>query len=342
MQSLAYFRLPYADTYTRVSSDRTPVTVGDLKDVGSMQGFVFAPFCADEVHPVVLILPDEVTTHSCLVQKEVLKSSSADACQSIDRQQPDADYADDFKLFHSQIVQGNYEKLVLARSRHIDTEFENVESLFHKACAIYPRAMVILVSTPLTGTWLIATPEVLLDCEHDRWRTMALAGTMQYTEGLPEWSVKNQKEQHIVEEYVGAAIAPYADNVIKDGPQTVRAANLIHLCTTFRFRLKPEATIGDVVSSLHPTPAVCGLPKDDALHFILTNEHCQREYYSGFSGPVGLCGGTHLYVSLRCVKLNRHDCTLYAGGGIVADSVLDDEWAETERKMGTIGRVVKE
>ena len=88
---------------------------------------------------------------------------------------------------------------------------------------------------------------------------------------------------------------------------------------------------------LYPTPAVCGLPKGAARDFIVKNEYAPRQYYSGFVGPLDPNGETHLFVSLRCMRIAEGECFLFAGGGLLADSDQEAEWRETEDKMETMG-----
>lgn len=330
MQSTALYRLPYADTYTEVYCQSEPIVLRDVAEIGNKPGFVFAPFKADDEHPIVLIPADHLTTHPC--PKVSVSSNVALSLNEC----PTEDYSADFAAFHSAIRNGSFSKLVLARKDDQQSVNASPEHLFFTACQMFPRAMVMLISTSATGTWLIATPEVLLEGDGTRWLTMALAGTMPYNEVFPQWSIKNQQEQHIVEQFIADAIAPFATDIIKDGPHTVRAANLIHLCTTFRFHLSDDATVGNVVSALHPTPAVSGLPRTDAISFICANEHLERSYYSGFAGPVGIGCSTHLYVSLRLMQIRHDHCTLFAGGGIMPDSELQSEWNETENKLSTM------
>ena len=132
-----------------------------------------------------------------------------------------------------------------------------------------------------------------------------------------------------------------ADNIQEEGPRTVRAANLVHLRSDFTFTILNNARVGNVLQLLHPTPAVCGLPKKEAYDFILANEHTPRLYYSGFMGPLNLSSTTHLFVSLRCMQIADNQYRLYAGGGLLKDSVEEQEWQETEAKMETMRRVLK-
>lgn len=341
MQSFAYYRLPYSDTYTVIRQKGEPKMLADYGCVGEEEGFVIAPFATDEKTPVVLIAPE-------IVEKGIIDDETllTDLAVETSSEQPTTDYIETFAKYREAVSNGTFRKLVLARSKviehHTDTSSQEVlKSLFLKACRNYPRLMVMLFSTPLTGTWIIATPEVLVTNNGDNCRTMALAGTMPYAEGVQEWSQKNRDEQNVVERYIDSIITPFSRSVVKDGPATSRAGNLVHLRTEFHFRLKKDCTLGNVVSHLHPTPAVCGVPTEKARQFIIDNEKEPRCYYSGFAGPVGIDGETNLYVSLRCAEIKRHSIHLYAGGGIMAESTCESEWHETECKMQTVGVVLR-
>ena len=76
------------------------------------------------------------------------------------------------------------------------------------------------------------------------------------------------------------------------------------------------------------------------LHFIIENEGYDRSYYSGFIGWLDPKGKTDLYVNLRCMNILPQTFTLYAGGGLLAASQLEDEWQETEDKLDTMRRIV--
>ena len=136
--------------------------------------------------------------------------------------------------------------------------------------------------------------------------------------------------------YITQCLAHLADNIEETPPYTQRAGGLVHLRSDFAFTLKPAYGLGDLVQMLHPTPAICGLPKAEAWRFISANEPHRRLYYSGFCGPVTANGGTKLYVSLRCMQLWPNKACLYAGGGLLKDSTEEQEWEETRAKMETM------
>ena len=324
----ARYRLPYADTYIEIRYNSDPILLHAYEDLQGKEGFVIAPFCISKDSPLILI-PAEGAN----ISETACVETRANRIPEVAIKPVSDSYAKDFSKFHNALANGDFEKLVLARNYESELTNNNLQDLFNDICQEYPRAMVMLFDTPQSGTWLIASPEILIDKEKNTFRTMALAGTMPYKEGLPQWTEKNKHEQNIVERYIESSITPFCNQIIKDGPQTVRAGNLVHLRTDFRFHLKSDASIGELISKLHPTPAVCGLPKTEANDFILKNESIDRKYYSGFAGPLNLNDETHLFVSLRCMNIQSTRYTAYAGGGILKESVVEDEWKETELKL---------
>ena len=326
---IANYRLPYSDTYVEVRQEGEPTLLYSIDQLQETEGFVIAPFDITSTSPLVVI-PAEGAS---IVEKACEKGVDAKADKPNEISPITKTYKKDFATFHEAVASGKFAKLVLARTSRQLFNKRDAHNLFEQICRRYPRAMVMLFDTPQTGMWLMATPEILLEQQKSLYRTMALAGTMPYAEGIPTWSDKNKHEQNIVERYIEDAIAPLCKQTIKDGPQTMRAGNLMHLRTDFRFRLKDNVSKAKLLARLHPTPAVCGLPKDRAKEFILANESIARKYYSGFAGPMNLNGETHLYVSLRCMNIADDHCVVYAGGGLMSESIAEDEWKETELKL---------
>ena len=349
MTSTAMYRLPNAAHYTRLTQhEGSPETVGSLALLNGRSGFVIAPFAPSEDYPILLLHPDE--THTLPVPSILLDIATTvtDTTDTVERRR----YAHDFAIFHAALTDGDFRKLVLSRSHRLtlgaagDTLSDTtLTALFLRACVLYPHQYVALFSTPQSGTWLIATPEILVEGTGDTYTTMALAGTMAVAAGTPEsditWSDKNREEQHIVEDYIGTCISEVATKHDKRGPYTARAGQLVHLRTDFRFTLADTRHLGNLLAALHPTPAVCGLPKSAAAAFILDSESLPRRYYSGFSGPIDPDGETHLFVTLRCMSIDGNVCTLHAGGGLLSESTEQSEWDETEAKMGTMRGVLR-
>ena len=376
MGGFAVYRLPYAKQATLIrQTEGEPLELSSCQALNGQQGFVIAPFEITPAQPIVLIRPDET---ECLnLSRKVSRnvecgmwnenSSATDSAHASNLiphstfhipQNPPQNpphstfhipqyYTIDFANYHAQLENDAFRKIVLARCAD-EKMPEGVEpmELFYRACALYPRLFIALVDTPKSGCWLTATPEILLEGQGSDWRTIALAGTMKLEgdqlngegESLT-WSTKNIQEQRIVATYITECLEQFTSDFREEGPRTVRAANLVHLRSDFTFRLSDHAHIGNLLQALHPTPAVCGLPKREAFQFIVRNEHTPRRYYSGFMGPLGT-DETHLYVSLRCMNIDHDTCHLYAGGGLLKDSILEQEWQETEAKLETIRKLL--
>lgn len=339
--AVIYYRLPGENLCVRLTANERDIKrLPSCESLNGQQGFVFAPFHPSAEEPIYLI--SSYTEES--LNPESLADKGDVNIQGMESPHERADYAIDFANFHAQICSGEFSKLVLARRSH--TKFNShIDSLtlFANACLNYPRLFVALVSLPEAGTWLMATPEILLSGKHNAMRTIALAGTMKLDEKLVSlsvekvWSAKNLMEQECVSSYLTECVEQFASDFTATGPYTTRAAGLMHLRTDFDFRLADSTRLGDVLATLHPTPAVCGMPKDKALQFILGNESFPRHYYSGFLGMLHPEADTQLFVSLRCLHLPTDKLVdFYAGGGLLADSVEENEWQETEAKMQTM------
>lgn len=339
----AVYRLPHEDYATLVcQTDGEPVELQSCAELNGRRGFVVAPFEVKPGQPILVIRPDEVSRQE--IQPSTLHLQSS----ALNLQPSTLHYAIDFANYHAQLTQGSFRKIVLARCADEQTPAAiDPMQLFYHACQLYPRMFIALVSTPQSGTWLTATPEILLEGSGREWRTIALAGTMKLVgdqlSGEGEnvtWTTKNIEEQRIVATYIAECLEQFTDNFREEGPRTVRAADLVHLRSDFTFTLPTNGRIGDLLQSLHPTPAVCGLPKRDAFQFIVSNEHTPRRYYSGFMGPLDIQESTNLYVSLRCMKIEGNRYHLFAGGGLLKDSTEEQEWQETEAKLETMRRLL--
>ncbi len=334
MDAFAIYRLPHASKCTLVGQRGVPEVLFELKKLNDERGFVIAPFTPSDESPIILLRPDVVRQYSHDEVKQIrflpyYSEVNKLPFKPASREQ----YHVIFSRFHRAFSATGIQKLVLARCADISHEGIVKGNLFSMACERYPEAFVTLFSAPQCGTWLIATPEVLLDCDGDKWHTMALAGTMPYSDNLPSWSDKNIQEQAYVAHYIQDCLNHYSDEVASSDPYTTRAGKLVHLRTDFTFTLRKNVNVGEVLDNLHPTPAVCGLPKQDAHRFIIENESLDRSYYSGFSGPLNLDGDTALFVSLRCMRILDDRYRLYAGGGILPQSEEEMEWNETAAKM---------
>ncbi len=220
----------------------------------------------------------------------------------------------------------------------------NPVALFEALCNKYPHAFVSLVSIPNVGTWIGASPELLLSLKVTSLQTVALAGTQARPQNIPladiKWGQKELEEQALVSDYIRDFFHDLGRrSFAEDGPHTVSAGTVVHLKTTFTVQDSTSQMLhlaNQILHRLHPTSAVCGMPKQEALSFILEKEKYNRAFYSGFLGPVNLNKESHLFVNLRCMQLKRRSALLYIGAGITEDSIPAAEWDETVLKSKTL------
>lgn len=249
-----------------------------------------------------------------------------------------------------EIEKGSFEKVVPSRCKTVSLRNGiNLIDTFYTLSSKYPEALISIVSSPRFGTWVGATPEILVSVdEHQVFRTVALAGTQPYSDRqnirAVAWTQKEIEEQAMVSRYIincfkRIRLREYEEH----GPKTVTAGNLLHLRTDYAVDMNAVnfPTLGSVMLKLlHPTSAVCGMPLEAALNFLNAHEGYERELYSGYLGPVNIGNKTSIFVNLRCMKLLGDSATLYAGAGVTVDSIADQEFAETEMKFATLLKIL--
>jgi isochorismate synthase len=264
--------------------------------------------------------------------------------------QEDINFINLINLCMDEVEKGTFEKIVPSRTKHISLPADfDIVNAFQKLCARYPHAMISFVSIPGIGNWLGATPEVLVSVDHKNiFKTVALAGTQPYTEGMNlksvAWTQKEIEEQALVERYIISCFKKIRLREYDEhGPKTVVAGNLIHLKSDFQVDMKATgfSQLGTLMLQLlHPTSAVCGMPLDISLEFLKKHEGYDRAYYSGFLGPVNVNSNIDIFVNIRCMQLFDREAILYAGAGITIDSIPEEEFEETEIKFNTLLNVI--
>lgn len=253
------------------------------------------------------------------------------------------------------IKQGPLQKVVISRTdeKELPADF-NVMTALEELGSAYPNAFVCALSIPELGcVWMCATPEILVEQNAEGiFRTISLAGTQSGVDldGLlispseARWSQKEIEEQAFVSRYIIDCFKKIRLREYTEvGPKTISTGNLLHLKTEYIVDTKamdfPQLP-GLMLGLLHPTSAVCGTPKQEAIDFISATETHKRSMYSGYLGPVNLMNATYLYVNLRTVEIKENHALFYAGCGITEDSDPEKEWHETQMKCQTLQRVL--
>ncbi len=250
-----------------------------------------------------------------------------------------------------------FEKVVLSRNETISVENTSIVEVYESLVYQYPTAYVYCFHHPKIGTWLGATPELLLNVAEDVFKTISLAGT-QKGSGDPavSWQNKEIEEQQFVTDFIVSKLKNELEAVTVSQPYSVQAGSLWHIRTDITGHLSPQKALCKILKILHPTPAVCGLPKEIAKKFILENENYDRQFYTGFLGELNCedITGKHnvdLYVNLRCMQIKAtatemaekqslKQVILYMGCGVTKDSIPEKEWEESVNKSMTMKKVL--
>jgi isochorismate synthase len=305
-------------------------------------GFVFAPFDGDAIPYIPQkysdVLVEKVTISDFYVETIITDSTDEQAkntFESLVRKGLEA------------IKNNQFQKVVLSRKELVDLIDYDLETVFKKLIYNYPSAFNYCFYHPKIGIWFGATPEQFLKLNQKSLQTVALAGTQ--VEGVSDkinWNEKEKVEQQLVTDFITSGLVGKVDKLVVSSPYSVKAGNLRHIKTDITATIKSKKAIGEIILALHPTAAVCGLPKEAAKAFILENEKYDREYYSGFLGELNIDLATFrteqsdLFVNLRCMKIKGKLAELFVGCGITAASIPGDEFMETVNKSMTIKRVL--
>lgn len=346
-QPFAVYRIPgEAVPRLLVQAEGSVRLLYDLKELDGERGFVIAPFRVSSSSPIVLIQPECCGQALSLdgYTEEEMAAFRLHQGQETFSETCTEEYEACFRTFIEALRDKRFDKLVLSRESVLrQMPGFSASAAFRAACKHYIHSYIYVCYTPHTGIWMGCTPEILLSGGKNEWNTVALAGTQPLQDGkLPqEWGDKNRQEQDYVVSYIRHQLLSSGIHPTESGPYPVYAGALSHLKTSFHFTLEDNRRLGSLLKVLHPTPAVCGLPKEEAYQFILENEGYDRRYYSGFIGWLDPDGKTDLYVNLRCMHIEEDQLSLYAGGGLLDSSELADEWLETEKKLQTMKRLVQ-
>ncbi|HKK12474.1 MAG TPA: chorismate-binding protein [Flavobacteriaceae bacterium] len=351
------YRKPNTDAIiAMLQKDETLYTTTEFTETG----FVFAPF--DDREDAVLIPLERSELCSVIPEKAGISSNEVKS-SFVEDHTDKTTHIDLVQKGIDAITKGDLRKVVLSRTENVTLSESNPLGIFKRLLSKYPTAFVYCFYHPKVGLWLGATPETLLKIEGHQLFTTALAATQQYQGTMDvQWPAKEREEHWIVTNFIEGRLKSVVNHLKVGEVETVKAGSLLHLKTNISGTLDEKGlNFKHLLGTLHPTPAVCGLPKEEAKQFILEHEHYNREFYTGFLGELNLKKRTrrhtnrhnaehdafaammtvsNLFVNLRCVQLKSNNATIYVGGGITKDSNPEAEWEETVNKTQTIKSVL--
>jgi salicylate biosynthesis isochorismate synthase/menaquinone-specific isochorismate synthase len=242
-----------------------------------------------------------------------------------------------------RIDAGELEKIVLARIVRVHGgRPHDPGAVFGALREVFPSCYSYCVGSP-QGAFVGASPELLVRRDGARAQTVALAGTTRRSadpavdDHLGEQlltSAKNRAEHAIVAQRIERTLEPVSVWVtVADRPALVKVHNVQHLGTPIRAQLAEPLPVLELAGRLHPTPAVGGEPRADAVRLIPALEGIDRGWYAGAVGWTDLEEDGELCVAIRCALIREEVAHLFAGNGIVSDSDPAEELAETEAKL---------
>ncbi len=235
-----------------------------------------------------------------------------------------------------KIHQHEVQKVVLSRSHFMPTDNADPEATFHSLSTQFKNCTVFAFRHKYFGSWMGATPEVLLEGTEEGYRSMSLAGT-RLSGGL-NWGDKEIEEQKFVTKEIHRTLKSLGGH-IRRAPQTTLEAGPVEHLMTWVNTDNQKLQVFETLEALHPTPAICGTPTSAAHTLLQDIETHSRELYTGYLAWVR--DRVYANVLLRTMKWHLNGIQFYAGGGITKDSVPLNEWMETEYKISALKDAVQ-
>lgn len=335
------YRLPDdIELYFGAQDDSEVHFFKNFSDITSSPGFVFSPFDTQSDTPAYYLRGDiRLTDKDDWNRLYALPSTEYNA--------KIGEYIDTpYSIYLGQVMKmvdcfrsGKLKKAVLSRPITVACSI-NVADIFLQMITLYPSAFVSLIFIPGKELWLGASPETLLSNRNGIVETMSLAGT-KCSDDRCSWGDKEQDEQQIVTDSIKVVLSRLSGSQPDiSGTFTRNAGKVSHLCTLFRCHISSE-NMDVLLQELHPTPAIGGFPKKDAIQLIRETETHDRRYYAGYLGPVSDKNNFDFFVNLRCMEVFSNCVHIYVGGGITKFSQPLFEWTETEIKSKTMLDLIK-
>lgn len=230
-----------------------------------------------------------------------------------------------------EIAHSSVEKVVLAQINTQPYNNLSISQAYYTACSLTDSFAYALKINQ--EHWLGASPELFLRSDYKTCETVALAGTRLTSETNVHWGDKEMQEQSVVARFIAGTFENMGLTEVTIGKQFTKSfGHIQHICNPVTANIPNDLDWTELMSSLHPTPALAGFPKHQALNFIKKTESFSRNLYGGFLGVMD-ANQIELFVNIRCAQLFNNGALLYAGAGINADSIPTKEWEETQNKL---------
>lgn len=244
----------------------------------------------------------------------------------------------------THIAQNKYDKIVLARRLNIKvTKKVSDTHILNRLRNQYPDCYSFLIRQSTESSFIGCTPERLATFSQDFILTEALAGSTprgktasedaRLEAGLMK-STKERNEHEFVINAISKKLKGFSDSIqISSSPSVKKLTNVQHLYTPIRAHIKAGVSKTEVLKSLHPTPAVGGFPREQAIPYIAEFEDFERGWYASPVGWINANGDGEFVVAIRSGLIKKDEVIFFAGCGIVKGSNPAKEWEETNLKF---------
>ena len=281
-----------------------------------------------------------------LENKLTPKNNSASGIKVKEGQDELSNWTKDINQLLTKLLEQQIDKVVI--SRRVEGEIINEISwkkIIDELSSKYPSCTNFLYKSS-DSIFFGSTPEVLIKFNQNKFSTEALAGSIKRGLSADEDktfelellnSKKNINEHNAVLDFITNALKDFSENInYSKAPVVKKLPNIQHLQTSINGTLKKNANILQVIKSMFPTPAVCGIPKSKSLKLIEETENFDRGLFSGMIGWFNNDGYGEFFVTIRSALVNKNKIYAYAGCGIVDGSDSIEEFEETNLKLKPI------
>ncbi|MGB0805152.1 MAG: chorismate-binding protein [Salibacteraceae bacterium] len=330
--------------FSRPGSDDFEIIIENpAQKAHSLKGFKFHPFMVSERTPSLFIPADfhfqssKLTLQNCHLINSLSSSKTKEHLVEIENTN-ETEYKKSLLKGMGLMSQLNIHKYVYSRIKTVEKPKDlDLAKYILRLRESYKNAYIYLCHHEISGTWVGATPETLVSWSEGPISTMSLAGTLPKNSNKPNWSNKEIEEHNYVTKYIEKAFTNSNIPFQKGKTKTITAGPVYHLKTEIKSigsTSFQKAT--NLVKSLHPTPAICGVPLLESKQLITSIEKHNRNYYTGYIGFFEPNKKLDFFVNLRCLQVLPKHLALYLGGGITHASDANKEWDETNFKAQTL------
>ncbi|NNV02340.1 isochorismate synthase DhbC [Brevibacillus sp. MCWH] len=315
----------------------------------------------DHTKPAQLVVPQTLQWAGPLeFTPDVLAEQNAASAFEIREIPAPAEYEEGVNRILARLQQGDIQKVVLARSLHLtSSDSVNIHQLLRNLARHNTRGYTFAANLTPKGvrsaaadsegsrTLIGASPELLVAKTGPYIMANPLAGSAARSDDPREderraasllASAKDRHEHAVVVEAVVEALRPYCKHLdVPREPSLVQTNTMWHLSTEINGELiDPSTSSLQLAAALHPTPAVCGTPVDQARAVIQELEPFDRGFFTGMVGWCDANGDGEWAVTIRCAEVEGRVIRLFAGAGIVLGSNPEAELLETSAKFRTM------